>query len=258
MDSLARSHSLIEASWAKANGRADKPLAELAIEQSHNDIIVPLAIHPRGLSLITFDYETTFLIGANGSVIVSEHTQRDAMQLQLIEGKSQDKAHRFRSNAFSETLRIENADGKRGSPILHVNTVKAGFTNYFEGVLNYPCKRVLGQTFYRCLGSLSCREPKRVAAPAEHFVYFWIAFEREEAFAIFDANLSDRCFDARQSREYVLHTTYLISQIADVSIWPFVDLQRRPLLSLSANKQTQACYRTQLKFLWVHGLVMLD
>jgi hypothetical protein len=49
-------------------------LRQFAIEQPHNDVIMPPSIYPSGFPLMTLDNEATLLVRTNGSMIIGKHT----------------------------------------------------------------------------------------------------------------------------------------------------------------------------------------
>ena len=156
------------------------------------------------------------------------------MQLQLREGEAKNKAHRLNTNSFSETLRVENADGEQRASILHVNAIEASFADHSSGVLDHPRKSVLRQMLYHRFGRFSCHGPIRVVTTAEHFVDFWIAFEPEEAFDIFGSDLPKNRIGARQSRKYiVLHAANLDANMGNV--WRIFAAVTDKYLSLRAQ-----------------------
>lgn len=82
------------------------------LQQSHDQVVVPLPIEKRRFALPPLNPEAAFLIGSYGAFVDRQNAQRDAVQLKLREGKAQDPSGRFGADPLSEVLGPQQANSK--------------------------------------------------------------------------------------------------------------------------------------------------
>ncbi len=82
----------------------------LRFEDGHHQVVVPLPIEEDSLALDSFHLESALFVAANRPHVVLHDSERNSVQLQLLEAEAEDEASGLSSDTPIPIGAIENAD----------------------------------------------------------------------------------------------------------------------------------------------------
>jgi hypothetical protein len=122
------------------------------VEHAHDEVVAPLSNDEHSLAFPALGAKASLFIPADRPVVVVDHPEIDTMELEVIEGVSENQNRRFSSESSSGELGAIHANGVTASAIIE-GEVEAGRTDELLSVLDRPAARVTTLAVVPCPGA---------------------------------------------------------------------------------------------------------